>query len=70
MVEELKELAEKEESRGSEAQIQELSAVAQNQAACYRDDLRYMTEATKKIGLLLEECRQMVRSEEIQSYGK
>ena len=70
LVEELKELAEKEESRGSEAQIQELSAVAQNQAACYRDDLRYMTEATKKIGLLLEECRQMVRSEEIQSYGK
>lgn len=70
LVEELKRRAEGGEDRKNEAQIQELSAVAQNQAACYRDDLRYMTEATKKIGLLLEECRETARSEEIGADGK
>ena len=59
-----------QEVQNLEEQLKELTAVAESQAACYRDDLRYMTEASKKIGLLLEECREMARSEEIQTYGE
>lgn len=72
LVEELKKRAENEgqEVQNLEEQLKELTAVAESQAACYRDDLRYMTEASKKIGLLLEECREMARSEEIQTYGE
>lgn len=72
LVEKLKKRAENEgqEVQNLEEQLKELTAVAESQAACYRDDLRYMTEASKKIGLLLEECREMARSEEIQTYGE
>ena len=48
----------------------ELQAAADNQAACYRDDLDYMTRAAGKLGLLLEECGRMARSKEILQDGK
>lgn len=36
--------------------FQELQKVADSQAACYRDDILYMTEAVRKLEVLMEEC--------------
>ena len=38
----------------------QLEQAAENQAACYRDDIRYMTEAVRKMGALLAECDQAI----------
>ena len=66
LVESLKKyLEEKEgqpEKRRKERQKlqRQLEQAAENQAACYRDDIRYMTEAVRKMGALLAECDQAI----------
>ena len=37
----------------------ELKRVTENQTACYRDDIRYMTESIKKLTAWMQECLTM-----------
>ena len=50
-----------EKRQGERQKLQrQLEQAAENQAACYRDDIRYMTEAVRKMGALLAECDQAI----------
>lgn len=66
LVESLKKYLEEKEGQpekrqGERQKLQrQLEQAAENQAACYRDDIRYMTEAVRKMGALLAECDQAI----------
>ena len=40
-------------------EYQELKRVADSQIACYKDDIRYMTESIKKLTTWMRECLAM-----------
>ena len=66
LVESLKKYLEEKEGQPEKRQEErqklrrQLEQAAENQAACYRDDIRYMTEAVRKMGALLAECDQAI----------
>ena len=66
LVEGLKKYLEEKEGQPEKRQEErqklrrQLEQAAENQAACYRDDIRYMTEAVRKMGALLAECDQAI----------
>ena len=66
LVEGLKKYLEEKEGQPEKRQEErqklrrQLEQAAENQTACYRDDIRYMTEAVRKMGALLAECDQAI----------